>query len=198
MARYLVCMTGASGSIYGLRLLAALAASQAELHLVASEWGKKVLLEESGRPLEAWLADLGPGRVHFYEPSDLGSAPASGSFRLDATLIVPASMATVASLAAGTVSNLVHRAGSVALKEGWPLVVAPRETPLSLIDLRNLERLAEAGAIIMPAAPPFYNRPRSIEELADGFVGKILDRIGAPNPASQPWDGLSAKGAVNE
>jgi len=193
MARYLVCITGASGSIYGLRLLSALAASGAELHLVASEWGKKVLLEESGRPLEAWLSDLGSGRVRVYEPGELGAAPASGSFRLDATLVVPASMATVASLAAGTVSNLVHRAGSVALKEGWPLLLAPRETPLSLIDLRNLERLAEAGAIIMPAAPPFYNKPRNIEELADGFVGKILDRIGAPNPEGRPWDGLQQR-----
>ena len=193
MARYLVCITGASGSIYGLRLLKALAASDAELHLIASEWGRRVLLEESGRPLEAWLADLGAGRVRVYDPADLGAGPASGSFRLDATLIVPASMATVASLAAGTVSNLVHRAGSVALKEGWPLLIAPRETPFTLIDLRNLTLLAEAGAIVMPASPPFYNKPTSVEELADDFVGKILDRIGAPNNSRRPWIGLSAK-----
>lgn len=190
MARYLICMTGASGSLYGLRLLKALAASDAELHLVVSDWARRVIGEETGLPLEGWLESLGEGRLRLHEATDLGAPPASGSFRLDATLVVPASMATVGALASGTVSNLIHRAGAVALKEGWPLLLAPRETPLSLVDLRNLSGLAEAGAIVMPASPPFYNRPASVEELVDAFVSKVLDRVGAPNPLSKPWGGL--------
>ena len=189
MARYLVCITGASGAIYGLRLLKALARTEAELHVVASSWGQKVVLEESGKPLKAWLEELGPGRVEAHGPEDLSGPLASGSFRLDGTVIAPCSMASLGAIASGTVSNLVHRAGAVALKEAWPLILVPRESPLSLVDLRNLVSLAEAGAAIMPASPPFYNRPTSFEELIDGFLSKILDRLGAPNPLARPWTG---------
>jgi len=221
MPRYLVCLTGASGAIYGLRLLKALAATEAELHLVASAWGERVVLEETGRPLSAWLEELGgaasgtgaaqagtpgaesggqtgaaPGlaesrkcRITRHSPDDLAAPVASGSFRLDGTAIVPCSMGTAGALASGLIQNLVHRAGAVALKEGWPLVLAPRESPLSLVDLRNLSALAEAGAAIMPASPGFYHRPATIEELVDGFVARILDRLGAPNPLRRPWQG---------
>lgn len=203
MPRYLVCLTGASGAIYGLRLLKALAQAGAELHLVASAWGERVVLEETGRPLSAWLEELrgaAPGdatpgggadrcRITRYSPDDLSAPVASGSFRLDGAAVVPCSMGTAGALAAGTVSNLVHRAGAVALKEGWPLVLAPRESPLSLVDLRNLTALAEAGAAIMPASPGFYHRPAAIEELVDGFVARILDRLGAPNAIGRPWKG---------
>ncbi|HOX48327.1 MAG TPA: UbiX family flavin prenyltransferase [Spirochaetia bacterium] len=213
MPRYLVCLTGASGAIYGLRLLKALAATEAELHLVASAWGERVVLEETGRPLSAWLEELGgaapgpcaapagtpgaaPGaaeahkcRITRHSTDDLAAPVASGSFRLDGTAVVPCSMGTAGALASGLVQNLVHRAGAVALKEGWPLVLAPRESPLSLVDLRNLSALAEAGAAIMPASPGFYHRPATIEELVDGFVARILDRLGAPNPLRRPWQG---------
>ena len=165
-----------------------------QLHTIISKWGSTVLADETGHPFEYWLerlaADYPAVRIINHNADDLDSSLASGSFRLDAAVIVPASMATVAALASGTVSNLVHRAGAVALKEGWPLAIAPRETPLSLIDLRNLERLAEAGAIIMPASPPFYGHPRSIDDLASAFAGKILDRIGMPNPFGSEWQGL--------
>ncbi len=195
MARYLVCITGASGAIYGLRLLGALCAPEAEgreLHLVASTWGEHVIREETGRPLEAWIEELRERRgtrITRHAAGDLGAPIASGSFRLDGAVIAPCSMATIGALAAGAATNLVHRAGSVALKEGWPLVLAPRESPLSLIDLRNLATLAEAGAAIMPACPGFYHRPRTIEELVDGFVARILDRLGAANPLARPWLG---------
>jgi 4-hydroxy-3-polyprenylbenzoate decarboxylase len=189
MPRYLVCLTGASGAVYGLRLLAALARTDAELHVVASTWGERVVAEETGKPLTAWLAELGPDRARVHAAEDLAAPLASGSFRLDGTAIVPASMGTVGALANGLVRNLVHRAGAVALKEGWPLVIAPRESPLSLVDLRNLASLAEAGAAIMPASPGFYLRPTSIEELVDGFISRILDRLGAPNPLSFAWTG---------
>lgn len=192
MARYLVCVTGASGSIYGLRLLRALAASGAELHVVASSWGERVAAEETGRSLDAWLeaicAESG-ARVARHAADDLAAPVASGSFRLDGTVVAPCSMGTAGALASGLSANLVHRAGAVALKEGWPLVLVPRESPLSLVDLRNLTALAEAGAAIMPASPGFYHRPATIEELVDGFVGRVLDRLGATNPLARPWTG---------
>lgn len=192
MATYLVCITGASGAIYGLRLLEVLASSGAELHAVVSAWGRRVIEQERGESCEAFLARLGPGKVRVHAADDLSAPVASGSFRLDGTAIVPCSMATVGALASGAVTNLVHRAGAVALKEGRPLILAPRETPLSLVDLRNLQLLAEAGAAIMPASPAFYNRPASVEELVDGFVSKVLDRLGAPNPLARPWQGTEA------
>ena len=117
---------------------------------------------------------------------------ASGSFRLDATVIAPASMGTIGAIASGCVSNLVHRAGAVALKEGWPLVILPRESPLSLVDLRNLATLAEAGAGVTPASPGFYNHPASIEALVDGLLSRVIDRLGIPNPLSRPWTGPRA------
>lgn len=196
MERYLVCMTGASGSIYGLRLLRALAEGLdrastpgTELHLVASTWASRVIAEETGRDLGSWLADLGPGRIRVHAPEDLSSPLASGSFRLSGTVVIPASMATIGALASGTVTNLIHRAGAVALKEAWPLVLVPRESPLSLIDLRNLTSLAEAGAAVMPASPGFYHRPGDIDALVDGFLARVFDRLGAPNPLARPWLG---------
>lgn len=185
-------MTGASGSIYALRLLKALSQggpTGTELHFVASEWAARVVAEETGRDLASWLADLGPGGPRVHSPDDLASPLASGSFRLDGTVIIPASMGSVGALASGHVANLVHRAGAVALKEGWPLVIVPRESPLSLIDLRNLSTLAEAGAAIMPASPGFYHHPEDINALVDGFLSRVLDRLGAPNPLSRPWTG---------
>lgn len=210
MPRYLVCLTGASGAIYGLRLLEVLAgahaqdsasggasggaAAEAEVHLVASAWAERVVAEETGLPLAGQLARIeakGGRRVIRHGADDLAAPPSSGSFRFDATAIVPASMGTVGALASGNVRNLVHRAGAVALKEGWPLVVAPRETPLSLVDLRNLTTLAEAGASILPLCPAFYNRPSAVDELVDGVVSRLLDRMGAHNPLARPWTGAA-------
>lgn len=200
MPRYLVCLTGASGAIYGLRLLEVLtkggaldgAGGGAEVHLVVSNWGERVAAEETGLSIDDHLARLAAAArasITRHDAADLSAPPASGSFRFDAAAIVPASMGTVGAIASGNVRNLVHRAGAVALKEGWPLVVAPRETPLSLVDLRNLTALAEAGASILPLCPAFYNRPSSVDELVDGVVSRILDRMGAPNPLARPWTG---------
>jgi len=210
MPRYLVCLTGASGAIYGLRLLEVLAggrteahaqdsaacgaAAGTEVHLVASAWGERVVAEESGLSLREHLARIEAAsgkRITRHDAADLAAPPSSGSFRFDATAIVPASMGTVGALASGNVRSLVHRAGAVALKEGWPLVVAPRETPLSLVDLRNLTALAEAGAAILPLCPAFYNRPSTVDELVDGVVSRLLDRMGAHNPLAKPWTGAA-------
>jgi flavin prenyltransferase len=122
-----------------------------------------------------------------HAPDDLAAAVSSGSFRLTATVIAPCSMGTVAALASGVVQNLVHRAGAVALKEGWPLVLVPRESPLSLVALRNLVALREAGAVIMPASPGFYVRPASVDDLVDQVVGRICDRIGVAAPWASRW-----------
>lgn len=106
---------------------------------------------------------------------------------MDATIIVPCSIGTMGSLAAGTSENLIHRAGAVALKEGWPLVLVPRETPLSLIAIRTMAALKEAGAVILPATPSFYGKPQTIEELVDTIVNRILDHIGLPDSRGFRW-----------
>jgi flavin prenyltransferase len=186
--RYLLCMTGASGAVYGLRLLQTLVRrGGAEIHCVASAWGARVVLEETGIALPEHLSALGPGAVALHAPDDLAACVSSGSFRLDATVIAPCSMGTVGALASGVVQNLVHRAGAVALKEGWPLVLVPRESPLSLIALRSLAALREAGAVILPASPGFYGHPATIDDLVDGVVERMCDAIGAGLPGARRW-----------
>ena len=188
MTRYLLCITGASGAIYGIRLLQALVRSaEAEIHLVASQWGQRVIQEETGMTLAAHLHAMGQEKLHLHSPDDLAAPVSSGSFRLDATLIVPCSLGTAGAMASGVVQNLVHRAGAVALKEGWPLVLVPRESPLSLVALRNLLALKEAGAVILPASPGFYGKPASVEDLVDQIVVKICDAIGVALPSAHRW-----------
>jgi 4-hydroxy-3-polyprenylbenzoate decarboxylase len=192
MPRYLVCMTGASGAIYGIRLLKSLASPEgpcpsAELHLVASEWAERVALEETGQSLGSQVAALGAGRIKIHEPGDLAAPISSGSFRLDGTVIVPCSMGSAGAIASGICTNLVQRAGAVALKEGWPLVLVPRETPLSLVALRSLVALKEAGAAVLPASPGFYARPASVEELVDQIVARILDSLNLSMPGARRW-----------
>jgi flavin prenyltransferase len=192
MPRYLVCMTGASGAIYGIRLLKSLASGEgpcpgAELHLVASEWAERVVLEETGQSLGSQVAALGAGRIEIHDPRDLASPISSGSFRLDGTVIVPCSMGSAGAIASGISSNLVQRAGAVALKEGWPLVLVPRESPLSLVALRSLVALKEAGATVLPASPGFYARPATVEELVDQIVARILDSLNLSMPGARRW-----------
>jgi len=184
--RYLVCITGASGAVYALRLMSALAARGVVLHVVASQWGARVLLEETGRPLGYWLGKLrtqggpegGPALIRLHDNSDFSASIASGSFRLSGTVIAPCSMGTLGAISSGTCLNLIHRAGAVALKEGWPLIVVPRETPLSLVSIRAMPQLKEAGAVILPASPSFYGKPKDIESLVDTVVYRILDHLG--------------------
>lgn len=186
MKRYLVCVTGASGAIYGERAIMALASSGAEVHAVASAWGSRVFLEELGKDFAARCRELGVANV--YDPSDLAASISSGSFRLSGTLVAPCSMASLAAMATGNTANLVHRAGAVALKEDWPLVVMPREAPLSIPDIRNMLALAEAGAAIVPASPGFYHKPASLEELVDHIVSRALDRLGVEHELFKRWN----------
>lgn len=193
--RYLVCITGASGAIYSLRLLTALASSGATLHIVASQWGARVVIEETGRPLGYWLGKLRtqggpdgtPALITLHDSNDFSAPVASGSFRLNGTVIVPCSTGTMGSIASGASTNLIHRAGAVALKEGWPLILVPRETPLSLVTIRSMETLQQAGAVIMPACPSFYSRPQSLEALADTVIHRILDHLGVSDPNIYRW-----------
>jgi flavin prenyltransferase len=187
MGRYLVCVTGASGSIYGARTIQALAAAGHEVHAVFSTWGARVFGTELGSPPEAWMRAAGISLAGMYAPDDLAAPPSSGSWRLDGTVIVPCSMDSAGAIASGAGTNLVHRAASVALKEGRPLIIVPRETPLSLIALRSLTALAEAGAAILPACPAFYRKPAAIDELVDFIAGRILDRLGVENELYGRW-----------
>jgi len=196
MERYLVCITGASGALYSLRLISALAAKGVILHLTCSPWGARLILEETERPLGYWLGKIrasgGPGGtpaiIKLHPSDDFSSPVASGSFRLNGTVILPCSTGTLGSIASGVSANLIHRAGSVALKEGWPLILVPRETPLSLVTLKAFVSLKEAGAVIMPACPSFYSKPQSIEQLADTVINRIMDRLGVPEEHAYRWN----------
>lgn len=195
--RYVVGLTGASGSIYGVRLVEALLADPGrEVHLIISPAGARVMREELGQP--GTSSDQDPlsffklsaeqrERLVLHDFADIGAGPASGTFRFEAAIVCPCSVKTVGAVAAGLADNLLTRVADVALKEGRPLLLTPRETPLSLIHLRNLTRLAEAGAIILPACPAFYHRPQTIEELVGHIVQKIFDRLGLDYPAATRW-----------
>jgi len=189
MGRYLVCVTGASGSAYGVRTVEAFLAAGHEVHLVFSTWGARVFETETGRTVDAWLSGIGLPKDRVYAPDNLAAPPASGSWQLDGTVIVPCSMSTTGAVASGATTNLVHRAAAVALKEGRTLVLVPRETPWSLVDLRNLTALAEAGAAVLPACPGFYHHPATIDDMVNFVAGKILDRLGVGHALFDRWDG---------
>ncbi|HPK03209.1 MAG TPA: flavin prenyltransferase UbiX [Candidatus Sumerlaeota bacterium] len=188
MKRFIVGITGASGVIYGVRLVEALAADPAhEVHLIISPAGARVLAEELDRrprlsPFDPHslfrLAEGAADRIRLHPFADIGAGPASGTFRADAMVIGPCSVKTLGAVAAGLADNLITRAADVTLKEGRPLLLVPRETPHNLIHLRNMVSLAEAGAIILPASPAFYHRPATIDDLVRYVVQKILDRLG--------------------
>jgi len=196
--RYFVGLTGASGHAYAEALVRALVRSGAAVDLCVTPAGAKVLRHERGVAGEsaALLADALPGwlgaetaagvRVH---ASDAVEAPASsGTSGTRAVILCPCSMGTLARVAAGFSSNLVERAADVALKEGRPLVLVPRETPLSALHLENLLRMARLGAVVLPAAPGFYHHPRTVDDLVGHVVGKILDRLGIEHRGVR-WSG---------
>jgi 4-hydroxy-3-polyprenylbenzoate decarboxylase len=190
-------ITGASGAPYAVRVLRALNEAAVPVRLIVSSYGLRLLQEESGIDgvdgLRAATGDW--SRVEFYDSLDRGATPASGSAPSRGMLVCPCSMGTLASIAAGTSRNLVERAADVALKERRPLVLVPRETPLSLIHLENMTRLTRAGATIMPAAPGFYHRPRSIDDLVDFVAARILDHLGVEHTVGRRWKSGEAPAA---
>lgn len=180
----IVAITGASGAPYARALLRSLPQEDFHVHLVASSSGRMVYELEIGRSLEEDI----PPSVTLYRETDFAAPFASGSFPAAGMVIVPCTMGTLAAVANGISQNLVHRAADVCLKEGRRLVLVPRETPLNQIHLENMLRLSRAGAIILPAMPGFYNRPRSLEEIVLFIVARILDQFGIPQNFVPPWN----------
>lgn len=190
-----VGISGASGAAYALRLVQALAAAGCTLQLCISDSAILVLRHELELPAEARAAvtaaflERAGAAAQVYAPDDLAAPPASGSSFPDAAVICPCSVSTVAHIALGTTRTLIHRAGDVALKERRPLVVVPRETPLTQIHLRRLLELAEAGAVVLPAMPGFYSRPQTLQDAVDHVAGKVLSSLGFAQSLFPPWDG---------
>ena len=182
----MVGITGASGSIYGVRLLEALrAVPDVEIHLVVSRAGKRTLQEETDYPLKAVEA-----LAHVvYDDRDIGASPASGSFKTMGMAIAPCSIKTVAALAQCFADTLIARAGDVTLKEGRPLVAVVRETPLHAGHLRQMLTLAEIGGVILPPVPAFYNRPKTLDDIVSHTVGRVLDRLGIEQSLVPEWTG---------
>jgi 4-hydroxy-3-polyprenylbenzoate decarboxylase len=190
-----VAVTGASGSIFGQRLLRALELDSRVSHVdfIASENSLRVMAEElqiSGRnDLAAKLLGKTSTKVQQLSEGDIGAGPASGSYPADGMIILPCSMGTLAGIANGLASNLIERAADVSLKERRPLILCIRETPFNKIHLRNMSLAADAGAVIFPVIPAFYNRPMDAAEMAEQFVCRVLAHIGLPQPGAYVWKG---------
>ena len=184
-----VGITGASGAAYAQRLLQCLVAAEVDVHLVISPHGRRLLADELGitEASEEALLAAPSDRLTIHRFNDLGSRLASGSFLCDGMVICPCSSNTLGAVAAGLGGNLIIRAAHVTLKEGRKLILVPREMPLSLIELRNMTRLAEAGAVICPASPGLYLRPTAVEEIVDFVAGKILDLLGVEHDLQTRW-----------
>lgn len=188
--RIVVGISGASGAPYGVRTIRLLLQRGVEVHVAVSSLGKRLLGEEAGiAPVspQTLAGDESADGLVVHSSADLGAAIASGSFQNDGMVIVPCSSNTLGALASGVTQTLVQRAAAVTLKEGRPLVLAHRETPLSRIDIGNMDRLAGAGATIMPLAPGFYMQPESIDDLVDFMAGRILDRLGIGHDLPVRW-----------
>ena len=193
--RVFLGITGASGAPYAARVLDGLVAAGAEVGLCASQAGGTVIAWELYRDRELpgadavarLVAERGGGTTTAYAEDDWFSPYASGSARCDAYVVCPCSMATCGTIAASTSANLIHRAAAVALKEDRRLVVVPRETPLSVIHLENMLKLARAGAVILPPAPGFYTHPQTVDDLVDFVVARVLDQLRVPHDLVARW-----------
>src|SRR5439155_10157164 len=193
-----LAMTGASGAPYGVRLLEVLLRAGRTVHLTLSPAGLEVLEQELDRRVRLNSFDLhdllgeeaklaAPGQVQYHDYRDFHAGIASGSFLTAGMVICPCSMGTVGAIANGLSQNLIHRAADVHLKERRRLVLVPRETPLHVIQLRNLAACAEAGAIVLPAMPAFYTRPRTLQDSIDFIVGRVCDQLGVEHQLLRRW-----------
>jgi len=200
-----LAMTGASGTPYGVRLLEVLLRARRTVHLTLSPAGVEVLQQETDREVRLGHFDLrdllgetaalaSPGQVQYHDYRDFRAGIASGSFLTGGMVICPCSMGTVAAIAHGLSQNLIHRAADVHLKERRRLVLVPRETPLNLVQLRNLTACVEAGAVVLPAMPAFYTRPRSLQDAVDFIVGRICDHLGIEHQLLPRWGGPEPAG----
>ena len=187
-----LAITGASGAPYAVRLLEVLARNRVPTWLLVSGHGWRLLEQETGITDDRQLQVRTGGdwsSVTVFDDADRGAKPASGSVRTLGMVICPCSMGTVSAIAQGSSRSLVERAADVTLKERRKLILVPRETPLSLIHLRNLTAVTEAGAVVIPAAPGFYNKPTKIEDLVDFIVQRVIDQVGLEIELAKRWDG---------
>jgi len=191
---FAVGFCGGSGIAYGLRLCTALLEGGHSVHLCATRAALRVLRHEAQVPLDAERPDLAAlfapplrRQLFVHDLAAVEATPSSGSAGVAATILIPCSMGTLARVAHGFSSNLIERMADVALKEGRPLVVVPRETPLSVVHLDNMLKLARAGAVVLPAMPGFYHRPQTVQDLVDFVVGKVLDRLGVDHALFARW-----------
>ena len=190
-----LAFTGASGAPYGVRLLEVLARNRVPVWLIVSGHGLRLLREECAiESIDALRSATGDdwSTVVAYPDEDRGALPASGSRRTAGMVICPCSMGTVAAIAGGTSRSLVERAADVTLKERRKLILVPRETPLSLVHLRNMVAVSEAGAVLLPAAPGFYNRPGQVSDLIDFVVQRVLDQLQLTIEIAPRWGGKKA------
>lgn len=187
-----LAITGASGAPYAVRLLEVFARERIPVWLIPSEYGMRLLRQECNIKSLDGLKEATGGdwaSIELFPDDDRGAKPASGSQRTAGMVVCPCSMATVAAIATGTSRSLVERAADVTLKERRKLILVPRETPLSLLHLRNLVSVTEAGAVVIPAAPGFYHRPTKVSELVDFIVQRILDQLGIDIEIARRWGG---------
>jgi len=181
--KILIGITGASGSIYGIRLLEELVKSGNEVHLIISEDAKKIIKYETSYTFDKIKKSVS----FYYKNSDMFAGPSSGSFKLDALIIAPCSMKTLSAIANCYCDTLISRAASCCLKEGRKLILVIRETPLDLSSIKNILSAKQAGATILPAMPGFYHKPKKIEELVDFIIGKILDQLKIDHTLFKRW-----------
>lgn len=197
MSTYTVAITGASGAPYAHRLLQALVKAGHSVYLLISGDGLSILNDETGLMLKGSETDIqyalekrfeaGEGQLTYFDEDYLYAPIASGSVKVDAMVVIPCTMKTLASIANGFASNLIERAADVTLKEKRKLIIVPRETPLSAVHLRNMLTLAELGCHIIPAMPAFYHHPKHVSDMVDFIVGRVLDNMGLENDLSPRW-----------
>lgn len=189
MRRYIVGITGASGSIYGVRLIEELLKEDTEVYLVITNNGRKVLEYELEINFENWLRSISKnkGKLKLCDIDDMFSSIASGSFKSDGMVIVPCSMGTLSKISNGISDNLLIRAADVMIKEKRKLILIPRETPLSSIHLRNMLFLSNLNVLIIPPMPAFYEKPKTIEDIVNVTVGRILSSLNVDNELHHEW-----------
>jgi 4-hydroxy-3-polyprenylbenzoate decarboxylase len=187
--RLIVAITGASGVAHGKRLLEVLREKKIEAHLIVSKAAEKVIEHE----LEITKKDLEKLAQHVYDVDDLDAPLMSGSFQTDGMVIIPCTMKTLAGIAHGYADNLILRAADVTLKERRKMIVVPRETPLSIVHLRNMLEVAKLGVFVVPAMPAYYHKPKEIDDLVDFVVGKVLDCLGVEHKLFKRWSGIKRR-----
>lgn len=195
MKRYILAISGASGSVFGIRVLESIL-GKSEVHLIISSQSFSIIRHETGRDWsgktdaavqEKIRAHFKSRRIHYYNETDLAAPLSSGSFITDGMLVVPCSMKTLSGIAHGYANNLTERAADVTIKEGRPLLLAPREMPFSAIHLENMLKLARLGVKIAPPVPAFYQKPKELDDIVDFVAGKILDSFGIKHDLFKRW-----------